>query len=174
MAKFCPSCGASAPDDAVFCASCGSPFKKAIQEISAGPPAAEQYGAPPTAYAAPTALFKTYLSNEDHAVASLGSRCGAYVVDSVICFLPCFIGCPCGCLYGYLKDAMSDGRSIGKSMFNIRVIDQFTGEPCNVNQSCIRNSMNSCMLTLFFDRYQRHMGDWLARTVVVEDREVKR
>ncbi|MFX1513123.1 MAG: zinc-ribbon domain-containing protein [Promethearchaeota archaeon] len=177
MAKFCPSCGASAPDDAVFCANCGTPFKKGVQEPSPRPPPAAQYGPSTTAYIPSTEVFQTYLSNEEHVLAGLGSRCGAWFVDALICSLPLAICCPLGCIYSGLKDAMSDGRSIGKSMFNIRVIDQFTGEPCNVNQSCIRNGFcgaTTCPFTLFFDRYRRHTGDWFARTIVVEDREVKR
>jgi len=171
MTKFCSSCGASNVDDAQFCSECGFPFKKAPTEDYGAPEQPPGYQALPSTYAHPNMIYKTYLSNEEVIVGSISSRCGAYIVDTAICLICC---CPIGLIYWGFKDCMSEGRSIGKKMFNLRVIDSYTGEPCSPNQSLIRNFGNNCVITVFFDRHKRRIGDWLAHTIVIEDREVKK
>jgi uncharacterized RDD family membrane protein YckC len=82
----------------------------------------------------------------------------------------CLSGCGLACLcYPIWKDGMRDGRSIGKGMMGLRVVKYGTGYGATAVDSCFRNVCNFCVCLLCVTREQRHVGDYIAGTIVIKD-----
>ncbi len=97
--------------------------------------------------------------------APLIDRCIAYVID----------GCLSGCglvliCYPIWKDGIRDGRSFGKGFMGLRVVKHGTRRGATITDSCLRNCCNLCICLLCITSERRHVGDYIAGTVVVRDR----
>jgi|688.fasta_scaffold1134676_1 uncharacterized RDD family membrane protein YckC len=77
-------------------------------------------------------------------------------------------------LYYLLNDGLPNGQSLGKKLFRIQVIDEKTGEPCQIGRSFLRNlPMVIPLINLFdvmfiFGEKRKRLGDYWAGTIVVE------
>lgn len=73
--------------------------------------------------------------------------------------------------YLWLSDGLAGGQSLGKRLFRIAVVHAVTGRPCTFGQSLVRNATLSLLgivdVLLIFGRDRRRIGDYLARTRVV-------
>lgn len=180
---FCPNCGSSIAPEDKFCLNCGHklleesvPAPKAQQTptpAQSGPYAPVQSGpydrvqpAPyPQAQPGPQAVLP---ANYIQFKASYMDRCLALLIDSVLYNL-------CPPLWCFRDVIPEKGKSFGKSMLNIRVVDYDTGQPITTGQSCVRTL---CLGVLFGIDYivplcneeGRRVGDYLAGTIVLEDR----
>ncbi|MHA2245814.1 MAG: hypothetical protein ACXADY_12685 [Candidatus Hodarchaeales archaeon] len=97
--------------------------------------------------------------------APLCDRCIAFIIDSIL------TGCGLGCLcYPIWKDGIRDGRSFGKGIMGLRVVKHGRREGATVTNSCVRNCCNLCVCVVCITSERRHIGDYLAGTVVVRDR----
>jgi len=96
--------------------------------------------------------------------APLCDRCIAYVVDAFL--TSCGLGCLC---YPIWKDGIRDGRSFGKGMMGLRVVKYGTRQGATVTDSCLRNCCNLCVCLLCVTGDRRHVGDYIAGTMVVKD-----
>lgn len=92
--------------------------------------------------------------------APCGDRCVAYLVDGILSCIPC---------YACIKDGIRDGRSIGKGMMGLRVVKVSTGQPATIVDSCLRNCCNLCVPVLLVTEGRRHVGDFIAGTIVIKD-----
>ncbi len=88
-------------------------------------------------------------------------RCVAYIIDYIIVGI-CF-------LYFCFKDGIRDGRSIGKGMMGLSVVKFDTGQPATIMDSCLRNCCNLCPPVLLITEGKRHVGDYIAGTIVIKD-----
>jgi uncharacterized RDD family membrane protein YckC len=97
-----------------------------------------------------------------------GSRCIAYCIDWILS-IPLAIIC-----YPLWKDMIRDGRSIGKGAMGLRVVKMQTGKGPGCGGSCFRNCCMSFpgglgCLCVCFNSENRHMGDLIAGTMVIQD-----
>lgn len=97
-------------------------------------------------------------------VAPLCERCLAYMIDG--CLSSCGLGCLC---YPIWKDGIRDGRSFGKGMMGLRVVKYTTGNSPTIIDSCLRTCCNCCVCSLCITPQQRHIGDYIADTIVIKD-----
>jgi len=171
---FCPNCGASVTPEDKFCQNCGAKLKD--QEPSVIAPGVQQphvqtsgpvipaYQPPPQQ---PHQAYQPYQPVVQQAgfvdpahylqlKADLGSRCLAFLIDSIIW------GIISSCTGGFavfvaiFKDSIpKEGRSFGKQAMNIKVVDYNTGGPMSV-PLCTSDG--------------RRVGDYIAGTIVIEDR----
>jgi uncharacterized RDD family membrane protein YckC len=97
--------------------------------------------------------------------APLCDRCIAYVIDGILS------GCGLACLcYPIWKDGIRGGRSFGKGLMNLRVVKHGTRTGATVTDSCLRNCCNLCVCLLCITPERRHVGDYIAGTIVIRDR----
>ncbi|NHJ01268.1 MAG: RDD family protein [Candidatus Heimdallarchaeota archaeon] len=98
--------------------------------------------------------------------APLLDRCIASLIDGFICS-PLSVIC-----YPVWKDGIRDGHSFGKGLMGLRVVKYGTRQGASVSNSCLRNcchfGVGLCLLCFNGDR--RHLGDYIAGTMVVKDR----
>lgn len=170
---FCPNCGSSIVPEDKFCLNCGH---KLIEDSVPAPkaqvaPAPVQSGPYVPAQPAPYAQQGPVVVSPANYVqykASMMDRCLALLIDSLIYnFCP-----PLWCFRDVIPER---GKSFGKSMMNIKVVDYDSGQPITVGQSCVRTL---CLGFLFGIDYivpfcndeGRRIGDYLAGTIVIEDR----
>ncbi len=81
-------------------------------------------------------------------------------------------------IYILFKDAFWNGQSMAKKLFKLRVVDARTRVKCRWWQSLVRNivffvpfSMPIELIAAYTNRDRRRIGDFLARTVVIESHE---
>jgi uncharacterized RDD family membrane protein YckC len=90
------------------------------------------------------------------------------VMDSIIVIIPC--------AYFLFADALGNGQSIAKRWLKIRVIHQTTHQPCNLWQSLLRNGISPIFgvldAMLIFTQERKRVGDYLAKTVVINDEPI--
>ncbi len=122
-----------------------------------------------------------------NALAPLGGRIVAQVIDSVVAFLILFL--PVMLFKGrseslvlvvmlayftylLLQDALPNGQSIGKRVMKLSVINIKTGQPCSLFASFVRNIflwfLGIIDLLFVTSRYRQRLGDKVANTVVVK------
>lgn len=81
-------------------------------------------------------------------------------------------------LYLVLRDACFQGQSIGKRIFELRVVDRATQQPCSLGRLCARNVLwlvpivnivfaIAAAWLIVHEGSGRHWGDRLADTHVV-------
>ncbi|MHA1967141.1 MAG: RDD family protein [Candidatus Hodarchaeales archaeon] len=87
-------------------------------------------------------------------------RCVAYIIDDFLSIIP---------FYFCFKDGIRDGQSIGKGLMGLRVVKFDTGEPAQVMDSCLRNCCDCCPPLLLITAGHRHVGDYIAGTIVIKD-----
>ncbi|MHA1990608.1 MAG: zinc-ribbon domain-containing protein [Candidatus Hodarchaeales archaeon] len=156
---YCPNCGSENDQTARFCLSCGQDLH--ATSSTEQPTYQRSVKAPPgytTGYAGGSHLSK--------APPPVGERIGAYFID---CFISDFLCC-FGCFYTCFKDGINNGQSIGKGLLNLRVVDYNTGMPATYGQSCVRNFCECCSCYALIDSQGRRMGDYIAGTIVIDDR----
>lgn len=171
---FCPNCGSPIAPEDKFCLNCGH---KLNEDVSTPAPKVQPAPAQSGPYApvqpAPYAPVQQVIPAVSPAYytqikASYLDRFLALLIDSVIYnFCP-----PLWCFRDVIPER---GKSFGKSILNIKVVDYDTGQPITVGQSCIRTL---CLGFLFGIDYivplcndeGRRIGDYLANTIVIEDR----
>ncbi|MHA1984543.1 MAG: DUF7577 domain-containing protein [Candidatus Hodarchaeales archaeon] len=156
---YCPNCGTENDQTARFCQSCGQDLHATS---STAQPTYQPSAKPPpgytTGYAGGSHLTK--------APPPAGERIGAYFID---CFISDFLCC-FGCFYTCFKDGINNGQSVGKGLLNLRVVDYNTGMPATYGQSCVRNFCECCSCYALIDNQGRRMGDYIAGTIVIDDR----
>ena len=97
--------------------------------------------------------------------APLIERCFASVIDGVLS------GCGLALiLYPCWKDGIRNGQSFGKGLMGLRVVKYGTRQGGTVTVSCLRNCCNLCVCLLCVNSDRRHVGDYIAGTMVVKDR----
>jgi len=100
-----------------------------------------------------------------HKPAPLCDRCIAFLIDDIL------TGCGLGLiLYPCWKDGIRDGRSFGKGMMGLRVVKYGTRQSATVKDSCVRLCCNWCACLLCVTGDRRHLGDYVAGTMVIKDR----
>jgi hypothetical protein len=172
---FCPNCGSSIAPEDKFCLNCGqkltedfTPAPKAQATpapAQSGPVTAVQPAPYPYAQPAPQAVSP---ANYIQLKAGMLDRFLALLIDGVLYNL-------CPPLWCFRDVIPEKGKSFGKSIMSIRVVDYDTGQPITVGQSCVRTL---CLGVLFGIDYLvplcneegRRIGDYLAGTIVLEDR----
>lgn len=174
---FCPNCGNSTSPEDKFCLNCGKqlaagsePSPKA-QKPQVEQPAQQPQYVPPQPYttAQPMPVGGGGIPKQHYIELKAGyfDRCFALLVDGCISSL-----CPpLGCFRDIIPEA---GRGFGKSAMKLRVVDYDTGLPITAGQACVRN----LCLGLFGIDYivplcnaeGRRIGDFVANTIVLEDR----
>ncbi len=176
---FCPNCGSSIAPEDKFCLNCGHklveesvPSAKA-QQAEPVQPAPEHSG--PYARVQPAAY--PYVQPAQQAVlpanyiqlkASYMDRCLALLIDDILYNL-------CPPLWCFRDVIPERGKSFGKSIMKIRVVDYDSGLPITVGQSCIRTLCLGVLFGIDFivplcNDEGRRIGDYLAGTIVLEDR----
>ena len=134
------------------------------------------------------AKYESEIQSEDLAddyLASLGSRLGAQLIDSLIAALLLVIfmsianiemlslaaGIAAFLGYKLLSDALPNGQSIGKMALNIAVVDKKTNKPCTISKSLFRNItlvfLGFIDWLFIFGRNRQRLGDMIAGTVVI-------
>jgi uncharacterized RDD family membrane protein YckC len=119
------------------------------------------------------------------ALASLWTRLGAQLIDSVITLfilvmsalfwlaapLLGSLGAIGAVVYLLLADGLPRGQSVGKRALHIAVIDQRTHKPCPYGQSFMRNFLLALLGIIdwifIFGRMHQRLGDIAANTIVV-------
>ena len=171
---FCPNCGAAAAPDDKFCLNCGTNLKEGAEvpvPPAQAPPThapAQQVGPYAPAQAMPVATGiprSSYIQMK----APMSSRCIALLIDGII-----FEICPP--LWCFRDVVPERGKSIGKSILKLKVVDYDTGQPITFGQSCIRTlCLGVCFgldyIVPFFNDEGRRIGDYVAGTIVLEDRD---
>ena len=139
-------------------------------------------------------LTLTSIGNRSYALASLGERLLAQLLDKLFGFVPLLIGVwimdassgqgqvgfwffVSGALvylfYLLFQDGFGRGQSYGKRIVGIRVVDASSGDSCTLLQSFGRNvllpvfGIIDCIL--IFGRMRRRLGDIMANTLVVKN-----
>lgn len=133
-----------------------------------------------------TAEVKARLEEEAQevgALASLGKRLGAEVIDSVIAVAILLGGFAIGdgvalyavllsAAYLLLADGLPRGQSLGKRMLGMAVVDQATKKPCTFAQSFVRNLLLGILgfidWVFIFGATRQRLGDLAASTIVVK------
>ncbi len=173
---FCPNCGSSIAPEDKFCLNCGH---KLTEDESVPSPKAQQAPAPvqpspyapvqPSPYAQaqpmPVAVVP---GNYVQIKASYLDRFLALLIDGVIYNL-------CPPLWCFRDVIPEKGKSFGKSILNIKVVDYDTGKPITTGQSCIRTLCLGFLAGIDYivplcNDEGRRIGDYLANTIVIEDR----
>lgn len=178
---FCPNCGTSASQEDKFCLNCG----KKIGKDSAPSPKAQkpQYEAP--AQQAPYVPPQPYAQTQQYAPAQMPVSTGgipkhaypqlrASYCDRVLAY---FID---GCIFSFcpplacFKDIIPNaGKGFGKSAMNLMVVDYDTGLPITAGQACVRTLCFISVIDVFMplcNEEGRRIGDFVANTIVLEDR----
>lgn len=172
---FCPNCGSSIAPEDKFCLNCGqklieesTPAPKAQvapTQAQSGPYTAVQATPYPVTQQAPQAVSP---ANYVQFKASMLDRFLALIIDNILYNL-------CPPLWCFRDVIPERGKSFGKSMLNIRVVDYDSGQPITTGQSCVRTICLGSLLGLdlivpFCNDEGRRIGDYLAGTIVLEDR----
>ena len=173
---FCPNCGSSIAPEDKFCLNCGQKLTEDFTPAPKAQPTTAQSGPTPAqpspyTYAQPTTQASVPAvspANYIQLKAGMLDRFLALLIDSIIFNL-------CPPLWCFRDVIPEKGKSFGKSIMNIRVVDYDTGQPITTGQSCVRTL---CLGVLFGIDYivplcndeGRRIGDYLAGTIVLEDR----
>ena len=155
---FCPKCGDPISPEDKFCLKCGTSLTKTAR------------GAATKTQFRPSLHHETGIPREQyvHLKASYFDRFIALLIDGVVYDLCPPLWC--------LRDMVPEkGKSFGKSMLNLKVIDYDTGLTITAGQSCVRTI---CLGVLFGIEFftplcndeGRRIGDYVANTIVIEDR----
>lgn len=116
--------------------------------------------------------------------ASLPERIAARLIDIAIVYLviqtakfniiPTAIPVILVVLYTFFQDSIFYGKSIGKLIMKITVLREKTNRTCSPWQSLIRNCFLIVLgiidLLLLINKKNQRIGDWAARTIVINDR----
>lgn len=99
--------------------------------------------------------------------APLGRRVVASIVDWIVLFPLVVV------LYPLWKDRLWGGRSIGKRLTGLQVIHSHTGKMIGLRRAMLRNvslliTFGLGALLVFTNDSNRHLGDLIARTLVVQ------
>ncbi|MHA1115869.1 MAG: RDD family protein [Candidatus Heimdallarchaeaceae archaeon] len=192
---FCPNCGAAVTPEDKFCQNCGTKLEN-VQGVSApayqAPVSQSGPVTPAPPYQQPSQQYQPYQpyvesqriqqvrvvdpSQYMQIKASLGNRCLAYLIDSIIwSLISSFTGGLGACAVPFKDSIPEEGKSFGKQAMHIRVVDFNTGKPMTVGQGFVRNCLGN-LVTLGFDIFVpictsdgRRVGDYLAGTIVIED-----
>lgn len=80
-------------------------------------------------------------------------------------------------LYLLLQDSIFYGKSIGKFIIGITVLKENTNQTCTFWQSIVRNCflwfLGVIDLLLMMGKKKQRIGDWAARTTVINDKRYK-
>jgi len=171
---FCPNCGAAAALEDKFCLNCGTNLKEGAEVPI--PPTQARPAQAPIQHVGPYASAQVMSTATGVPRASyvqlkapISSRFFALLIDNLIYnFCP-----PLWCFRDVIPE---QGKSFGKSMLKLKVVDYDTGLPISVGQSCIRTlCLGICFgfdyIVPFFNDEGRRIGDYIAGTIVLEDRD---
>lgn len=119
--------------------------------------------------------------------ATPSERLAARIIDtSILCLLvfiaskniiPAAIPGVAAALYLLLQDSIFYGKSIGKFIIGITVLKENTNQTCTFWQSIVRNCflwfLGIIDLLLMMGKKKQRIGDWAARTTVINDKRYK-
>ncbi|MDZ4261798.1 MAG: RDD family protein [Pseudomonadota bacterium] len=119
--------------------------------------------------------------------ATPSERLVARIIDtSILCLLvfiaskniiPAAIPGVAAALYLLLQDSIFYGKSIGKFIIGITVLKENTNQTCTFWQSIVRNCflwfLGIIDLLLMMGKKKQRIGDWAARTTVINDKRYK-
>jgi len=193
---FCPNCGAAVIPEDKFCQNCGTKLEGGTAQGVSAPayqaPASQSGPVTPTPTYQPSQPYQPYQPYVDsqriqqvstvdpsqymRIKASLGNRCVANLIDSIIWTLISSFSGGLGIFAVPFKDSIpEEGKSFGKQAMHIRVVDYNTGRLMTVGQGFVRNCLGY-LVTLGLDFFipictndGRRVGDYLAGTIVIED-----
>ncbi len=168
---FCPNCSAATSSDDKFCPDCGKALMEEIQPPDIPHQTQDQYTSTKGPYAQARYASDTSITQKlDFAKykARYLDRCIALLLDVIIncLFFPLLL----------LKDMFPEkGKSFGKSFLKLKVVNHDTGLPISGGQAFVRNIILYlfCWIEIFiplFTKEGRRMGDYIANTIVIEDR----
>jgi uncharacterized RDD family membrane protein YckC len=85
----------------------------------------------------------------------------------------------CGLYYFFTKDGFSNGQSIGKQIMGLMVVNLATNLPCTTNISFLRQiillmALPVEIVMLFTQKQRRRLGDFAAKTQVIEATEYEK
>lgn len=132
----------------------------------------------------------TFVFNNNHVLASPGTRYFGQVIDFVISIaiflFPFYLAPVLGfeqeavslvsffsaILYFLFSDGLPNGQSLGKKILGISVISTKSGKYCSFTQSLFRNLLTPVLgmidAVFILGKKRQRLGDKLAKTIVVE------
>jgi len=154
---FCPKCGVPIAPEDKFCLNCGTSLTKSTRGTASKAQfrgLSQQEGIPKENYV--------------HLKARYFDRFIALLLDGIVYDL-------CPPLWCFRDVIPEKGKSFGKSMLNLTVVDYDTGLPITIGQSCVRTICLGVLfgidfLTPLCNDEGRRIGDYVANTIVLEDR----
>ncbi len=97
-----------------------------------------------------------------------------FIADSHV--IPTAIPAIIAVLYILFQDSIFYGKSIGKIIMKITVLRENTKQTCSPWQSVVRNCflwvLGIIDLLLLINKKKQRIGDWAARTIVINDRNL--
>ena len=168
---FCPNCGSVTASDDRFCPDCGKALVDDTQPPHIPQKTKNQYTSTKEPYVQAkhvSATSETQKPDYSRYKARFLDRCIALLLDGIInsILVPLWL----------LKDMVPEkGKSFGKSFLKLKVVNYDTGLPISAGQAFVRNIVLYlfCWIDIFiplFTNDGRRIGDYIAKTIVIEDR----